>query len=176
MIHGPLIITPQVPLAAIPGDEFIATTSLTNASEGDLETDVRLETEGGLKSSGNSAQHVHLAKNERTSLRWPIHVSEPLGNAVLRFTAKLPEEIIQRTRTLSIRPSSARLTLSKAAKWKGRKGNRTAPTILSSVLDADGCSLDRADRIRRWVDEFLDNYPFDCSEQLTSRAFANLLA
>jgi uncharacterized protein YfaS (alpha-2-macroglobulin family) len=80
-IHGQLIITPQAPLAAIPGDEFVATTSVTNASEGDLDTDVRLETEGGLRGSGNSTQHIHLPKNGSIILRWPTQVSEPLGNA-----------------------------------------------------------------------------------------------
>ena len=176
-IHGPLIITPQAPLAAIPGDEFIATTSLTNASEGELDTDLRLETKGGLQSVGNSAQHVHLAKNGTTTLRWPIRVNEPLGNAVLRFTAKLPEELVQRKRTLSIRPPTPRLTLIESGKMEGRAKEielrqqfypqywqRSAAFSTTPIILVSGLT------------KFLENYPFDCSEQLTSRAFANLFA
>ena len=176
-IHGPLIITPQAPLAAIPGDEFIATTSVTNASEGDLDTDVRLETEGGLRSSGNSAQHIHLPKNGSTTLRWPIQVREPLGNAVLRYAAKLPDEVIQRKRTLSVRPSTARMTLIESGKMEGGEKEielnqqfypqyLTRSAVLSTTPTVFVSGLAR----------FLTNYPFDCSEQLTSRAFANLLA
>jgi uncharacterized protein YfaS (alpha-2-macroglobulin family) len=176
-IHGPLIITPQVPLAAIPGDEFIATTSLTNASEGELETDVQLETEGGLKSSGKSAQHVHLAKNESTTLRWPIHVSEPLGNAALRFSAKLPEEIVQRTRTLSIRPSSSRLTLIESGKMEaGEKEIELRQQFYPQYLTRTAGLSTAPAVLVGGLTRYLDNYPFDCSEQLTSRAFANLLA
>jgi uncharacterized protein YfaS (alpha-2-macroglobulin family) len=176
-IHGPLIITPQAPLAAIPGDEFIATTSLTNASEGDLDTDLRLETEGGLQSAANSAQHVHLPKNGTTILRWPIRANEPLGNAVLRFTAKLPEEVVQRKRTLSIRPPTPRLTLIESGKMEGGEKEielrqpfypqywqRSAALSTTPIVLVSGLA------------KFLDNYPFDCSEQLTSRAFANLFA
>lgn len=176
-IHGPLIITPQAPLAAIPGDEFIATTSLTNASEGELDTDVRLETEGGLRSSGNSAQHIHLAKNGTITLRWPIQVNELLGNAVLRFTAKLPEEVIQRKRTLSIRPPTPRLTLVESGKMEdGEKEIDLHQQFYPQYLAQSAALSTTPTVLVGGLTKFLDNYPFDCSEQLTSRAFANLLA
>jgi uncharacterized repeat protein (TIGR01451 family) len=176
-IHGPLIITPQAPLAAIPGDEFIATTSLTNASEGELDTDLRLETEGGLRSASNSAQHIHLAKNGSITLRWPIHVNEPLGNAALRFTAKLPGETIQRKRTLSIRPSTPRLTLIESGKLEGgEKEIELRQPFYPQYLARSAALSTTPTMFVSGLAKFLDNYPFDCSEQLTSRAFANLLA
>ncbi len=176
-IHGPLIITPQAPLAAIPGDEFIATTSLTNASEGEIDTEVRLETEGGLKSSGDPAQHIHLAKNGSTTLRWPIRVVEPLGNAVLRFTAKLPDETIQRKRTLSIRPSTPRLTLIESGRMEGgEKEVELRQQFYPQYLTRSASLSTTPVVLVSGLAKFLDNYPFDCSEQLTSRAFANLLA
>lgn len=176
-IHGQLIITPQTPLAAIPGDEFVATTSVSNASEGDLDTDVRLETEGGLRSSGTSTQHIHLPKNGSIILRWPTQVSEPLGNAVLRFTAKLPQEVIQRKRTLSIRPSTARVTLFESGKMEGgEKEIELHQQFYPQYLTRSAALSSTPIVFVSGLAKFLDNYPFDCSEQLTSRAFANLLA
>jgi alpha-2-macroglobulin len=177
MIHGLLIITPQAPLAAIPGDEFVATTSVINASGGDVDTDVRLETEGGLRSSGNSAQHIHLPENGTIILRWPMQVSEPLGNAVLRFTAKLPQEVIQRKRTLSIRPSTARVTLLESGRMEGgEKEIELHQQFFPQYLTRSAALSSAPTVFVTGLTKFLDNYPFDCSEQLTSRAFANLLA
>ncbi len=176
-IHGPLIITPQAPLAVIPGDEFIATTSLTNASEDQIDTEVRLETEGGLKSSGDSTQHIHLVKNGSTTLRWPIRVNEPLGNAVLRFTAKLPEETVQRKRTLSVRPATPRLTLIENGKMEaGEKEIELNQQFYPQYLTRSAALSTTPTVLVSGLAKFLDNYPFDCSEQLTSKAFANLLA
>jgi alpha-2-macroglobulin len=176
-VHGPLIITPQAPLAAIPGDEFVATTSLTNASDGELDTDVRLETEGGLKGSGNLGQHIHLAKNGNLTLRWPIHASEPLGNAVLRFSAKLPGETVQRKRTLSIRPSTPRVTLIENGKLEGGDKEIELPQQFYPQYLTRSAALSTTPVVLAGgLTKFLENYPFDCSEQLTSTAFANLLA
>jgi len=174
-IHGPIIITPQAPLFSAPGDQFLTSATLTNATENELSTNVHIECEGGVSAVGQSQQTITLHPGASQTLRWQIRTTDSLGNAVIRFVATAPTELVHRQRTLSVRPAAPFLTLIESGKLaNGGKEvpltqefypqfeSRTAIGSNSPVLFANG------------LHQFLETYPYDCSEQLTSKELANL--
>jgi alpha-2-macroglobulin len=174
-IHGPIIITPQAPLFSAPGDQFLTSATLTNATENDLSTNVHIECEGGVTAVGQHQQTISLHPGTSQTLRWQIRTTDTLGNAVIRFVATAPNELVHRQRTLSVRPAAPFLTLIESGKLtNGGKEvpltqefypqfeSRTAIGANSPVLFVNG------------LHQFLETYPYDCSEQLTSKELANL--
>ena len=89
-IHGPIIITPQAPVFSAPGDQFLTTATLTNATENELSSDVHIECEGGVSAIGEAKQTVRLGPGASQTLRWQIRTTDTLGNAVIRFVATAP--------------------------------------------------------------------------------------
>ena len=175
-IHGPIIITPQAPLFAAPGDEFLTTATVTNATENTLSSDVTLEVEGGLKVFDTDKQTVNLRAGASQTLRWKVRVTDTLGNAVIRFVATAPAESVHRQRTLSVRPAAPYLTRVDSGKLdNGKKEIDLTQEFYAQFESRTAAESNTPLVLINGLHKFLDAYPYDCSEQLTSRAFANLV-
>jgi alpha-2-macroglobulin len=174
-IHGPIIITPQTPVFAAPGDQFLATSTITNATENDLSTDVHIECEGGVSATGRPKQTLSLHPGASQTLRWQIRTTDTLGNAVIRFVATAPTELVHRQRTLSVRPAVPFLTLVQSGKLAN--GNQEVPLTREFYPQFESRTAIGSNTPALFVNglhQFLETYPYDCSEQLTSKELANL--
>jgi|GEM_PF-2990070 len=174
-IHGPIIITPQAPLFSAPGDQFLTSATLTNATESDLNTNVHIECEGGVTAVGQQQQTISLHPGASQTLRWQIRTTDTLGNAVIRFVATAPTELVHRQRTLSVRPAVPFLTLVESGKLAG--GGKEVPLTQEFYPQFESRTVIGSSSPVLFVNglhQFLETYPYDCSEQLTSKELANL--
>ncbi|MBV8100708.1 MAG: hypothetical protein JOZ31_16295, partial [Verrucomicrobia bacterium] len=174
-IHGPIIITPQAPLFSAPGDQFLTSATLTNATESDLSTNVHIECEGGVTAVGQQQQTISLHPGASQTLRWQIKTTDTLGNAVIRFVATAPTELVHRQRTLSVRPAAPFLTLVESGKLAG--GGKEVPLTQEFYPQFESRTVIGSTSPVLFVNglhQFLETYPYDCSEQLTSKELANL--
>jgi alpha-2-macroglobulin len=174
-IHGPIIITPQAPLFSAPGDQFLTSATLTNATENDLSTNVHIECEGGVTAVGQQQQTISLHPGASQTLRWQIRTTDTLGNAVIRFVATAPTELVHRQRTLSVRPAAPFLTLVESGKLAG--GGKEVPLTQEFYPQFESRTVIGSSSPVLFVNglhQFLETYPYDCSEQLTSKELANL--
>ena len=174
-IHGPIIITPQAPVFSAPGDQFLTTATLTNATENELSSDVHTECEGGVRAIGEAKQTVRLGPGASQTLRWQIRTTDTLGNAVIRFAATAPTELVHRERTLSVRPAAPFLTL--MASGKLANGSKEVPLTQEFYPQFESRTAIGSNTPVLFVNglhQFLETYPYDCSEQLTSKELANL--
>jgi len=174
-IHGPIIITPQAPVFAAPGDQILATATITNATENDLNTDVHIECEGGVSATGQAQQSLSLHPGASQTLRWQIRATDTLGNAVIRFVATAPTELVHRQRTLSVRPAVPFQTIIQSGKLAN--GNLEVPLTQEFYPQFESRTAIGSNTPVLFVNglhQFLETYPYDCSEQLTSKELANL--
>jgi uncharacterized protein YfaS (alpha-2-macroglobulin family) len=174
-IHGPIIITPQAPLFSAPGDQFLTSATLTNATENDLSTNVHIECEGGVTAVDQRQQTISLHPGASQTLRWQIRTTDTLGNAVIRFVATAPTELVHRQRTLSVRPAVPFLTLVESGKLAS--GGKEVPLTQEFYPQFESRTVIGSSSPVLFVNglhQFLEAYPYDCSEQLTSKELANL--
>ena len=174
-IHGPIIITPQAPVFSAPGDQFLTSATLTNATDNELSTNVHIECEGGVSAVGQPQQTITLQPGASQTLRWQIRTTDTLGNAVIRFVATAPTELVHRQRTLSVRPAAPFLTLIESGKLAN--GGKEVPLTQEFYPQFESRTAIGSNTPVLFVNglhQFLETYPYDCSEQLTSKELANL--
>jgi uncharacterized protein YfaS (alpha-2-macroglobulin family) len=174
-VHGPIIITPQTPAFAAPGDEFLASASLTNALDAPMDSQVHVEVEGGLTLLDNSTQTIQLIPGQTKVLRFRARATEKLGNAVVRFVAQTSTDSVRRQRTLSVRPSTAfSIHIDSGKLSSGSQEVALSPLVYDQYANRSVSFSATPLTLVNGLRAYLDSYPYDCSEQLTSRAFANL--
>ncbi|MEK0446074.1 MAG: hypothetical protein RLZZ399_1395, partial [Verrucomicrobiota bacterium] len=175
VVKGPFVLTPNAPFFAAPGDEFSASLTVANQLEGATPTDqvrVQAETSGGIELIEKPDELVTIPPNKESTLHFRFRATAALGNAEIRFSAQAgPERVDQRT-TLSVRPPVPRTSIVQSG-WF-RSDTHEVPiqhplhpefSSREAVVSTTPLSLARG------LASYLREYPFGCSEQITSRAF-----
>ena len=183
-VRGTLIIKPQLPLVAAPGDEFDGAIVVANTVKGsgeNAQVEVAVQLPEGLELvSGKLAQTLRVAEGKEAVIPFTVIAKEVLGDAPVRVTAKIAgsDKPVTRTQSLSIRPLGAM-----------RRTETAQPLALAAVPQAKGSyALDaprslypyqartelavspaRVLAIRSLLDK-LDSYQYGCTEQSISRA------
>ncbi|WP_040489919.1 alpha-2-macroglobulin family protein [Fulvimarina pelagi] len=180
-VRDPVVMTVSRPLFLAPGDLSRIAVDVTHG-EGPTGV-VKLGLEGGgdivrLGMSDGKAiskQEVELAEGERKRISVPIRAGE-IGTAEFMLTAELPGgDRLEKRFALDVRSNApeevdkSRVTL--AANGGGLSLDRNlfadfAPGTASATVSITGAAeFDVAGVVRA-----LDLYPYDCTEQITSRA------
>ncbi|HBC69976.1 MAG TPA: hypothetical protein DCZ56_06480 [Sutterella sp.] len=183
-VRGSLIIKPQLPLAAAPGDEFDGAIVIANTVKGSGEAarvEVAVELPEALELvSGNLSQTLTIAEGKEAVVPFTVSAREVLGDAPVRVNAKIAGsgQSVTRTQSLSIRPlgalrrteSAQPLVLLAEPQTKGSYAVKV-PRSLYPYQDRTELSISpaRVLAIRSLLDK-LDSYPYGCTEQSISRA------
>ncbi len=179
LIRGPFVITPSVPVLAAPGDEFEAGVTVANNLEGsgpDAEIELRAETTEPLSILQSPVQKLRIAEGREQSATFRFRVHDKLGSADIRFMASHKGTETKRRTTLSVRPPVPYMTDVRSGSFN--KGMMEIPVTrpihpefrkLSAAISALPLGLAHG------LDIYLKNFPYGCSEQITSGAFCRLL-
>ncbi|WP_409570018.1 Ig-like domain-containing protein [Kouleothrix sp.] len=180
----PLLIRPTLPRFLTVGDKLTLQAVVQNTTASPIDATVTLDQaqDNGrvaLRLSGEAQQRVQVPANGTALLRWPAEVPLP-GQAVLRFSvagAGLQDAIEQ---ALPI----ARYTTPEVVASAGQVLDTTVETI-AVPADApkapDGTTqgqveLELSPSLAAGVErslDYLQHYPYDCSEQTVSRFLPN---
>ncbi len=185
LIRGPFVLTPNVPTAVAPGDEFQVSVTVANGVEGSgTEAKVRLVAESSehLQIIKSPELPLHIPESTETSATFTVRAREKFGSASLVFRAAIDQagkgrgEETRIRSTMSVRPAVPFMTTV-------RGGNFTRESVTVNVdrqlhpdfrkLDATVSALPLG--LARGLDAYLKDYPNGCSEQLTSGAFCRLM-
>ena len=178
-VRGPMVLTPNVPLFVSPGDEFTASLTVANNLEGK-------DAAGGITLSVVPSEHLAVTESPREPLvvgfgqektaRFKLKANDVLGGAELAFRATGGGETMERRATLSVRPAAPFLTHVQSGYF--RLGHQEVkvkrdlyPQFRRLEATASGLPLGLA----VGLESFLHEYPWGCSEQITSRAMGRLL-
>ena len=89
LARNTLIISPNVPLAAAPGDEFDVSVTVTNNHKGSGTNKIILKAQPSkhLEIAGESAVTLTIAEGKDATTNFKVKAKDVLGGAEIKFTA-----------------------------------------------------------------------------------------
>jgi uncharacterized protein YfaS (alpha-2-macroglobulin family) len=178
LVRGPFVITPSVPVLAAPGDEFETGVTVANNVEGsgpNAEIELGAQTNERLSISGNTAQTLHIAEGREQTAVFKFRATDKLGSGEITFIARANGQQTKRRATLSVRPPVPYMTDVRGGSFKDRIEVPISRELHPEFrkLDATVSSLPLG--LAHGLDAYLKDFPFGCSEQITSGAFCRLM-
>ncbi|STX51507.1 Alpha-2-macroglobulin [Legionella busanensis] len=174
VIRGDFVITPNVPLFVAPNDEFEITASIANNVRGsglNAPITVKLHTSPGLEILGSNSTIIHINEGHEQKVRFKLKAKPELGNAKILFETFLGDKVSKLDNTLSIRPASNFIT--------NIDSGVTKETTKSFILNQNFYQEHHQAEIAlsasplilvTGLERYLNNFPYGCTEQLTSKA------
>lgn len=179
LIRGPFVVTPSVPVLAVPGDEFEAGVTVANNVEGsgaDAEIELRTETSAQLSVKGQATQKLQISEGREKSAVFRFHVNDMLGSGEIRFIASRNGTETKRRATLSVRPSVPFVTDVRSGSFKKASTDVAIKRQIFNELAKRDAAISAVPLgLAHGLDSYLKNFPFGCSEQVTSGAFCRLV-
>ncbi len=179
-VKGDLILTPYLPLAVSPGDEFVAGVSVGNHRAGSGKAaPVSLSVDPGPSLEVVQAPAAALSVDEGREAVALVRLKarDSLGETAVTFRATLGNFTAERPVSLSLRPASPRRTTLAVGQTQGASdevpvGRELYPQFVTVEASASLLPLP----LLQALSGYLAEYPHGCTEQVVSRAFPALLA
>ena len=180
VVKGPFVLTPNAPLFVAPGDEFVASLTVANQTEGADAANiitVSCESIGGLEMLDSSKQDVAIAVNTESTVRFRVRAKPVLGNAELRFSASAGTQRVEVRSTMRIRPVTPFVTFIQSG-WFRRDAHelKVGRSLFPEFAKREAVASTTPLGLNCGLEAYLDQYPHGCSEQITSKAFPWLVA
>ena len=175
VVRGPVVITPQIPVLASPGDAFEAAVAVANNTGKTLHASLTLTSCPALRVTQKPTSDVTVAPGAEVTLPFRVSVADVPGSAELTFAVAGEGIDARRSASLSVRPaSSMRESL--------RVGKTSSSATLSTgrelyPFEAKGSASVSALPLPalRGLMRYLETYPYSCVEQRVSRAMPYVL-
>lgn len=168
--RGPVVITPQLPVLAAPGDEFEAAVAVANNTGATLRAALSLSPDPALRLVTLPPSEITVEAGKEHVFPFRVEVRDAPGGANIGFSLSGEGVEARRSASLSVRPASplrGSLVLGTASSSvslsTGRElypyGARGSASVSALPIPA----------LRALV-RYLDSCPYSCTEQLISRA------
>lgn len=175
------IIMPNSPNFASPGDEFEVAVTVTNndAGTGDkAKVKLTAKTDNGLTAVGSSSADLTIPEGRDATYIFKFKATDVLGNSDIIFTAQGSSKQSRNITSLSIRPSvpyQVWIESGMVRKGENKKDNINVDISLYKEFTTREINLSYLPlSFAKGLKFYLDNYPYGCSEQVTSAAFPYL--
>jgi uncharacterized protein YfaS (alpha-2-macroglobulin family) len=179
LVKAPIILQPNAPLFVTPGDEFEVSVSVFNhlAAPGVTPIQIAAASSGHLESIGEASVSLPLESGKEGIARFRFRAKDQLGGAELRFDATGGGESVRRSTTLSVRPATHHLTNVTTGWFRTGSTEETVKrTLYSEFRHAEATASITPLGLARGLEAYVREYPYGCSEQITSRAMVKLVA
>lgn len=173
-VRGDFVINPNVPTFVSPDDEFEITASLANNVKGsgkNAQVAIQLDASSQLAILGNTNQVLSIDEGQEKTVRYKIRAKK-LGAAQMKFVARIGDKSSKMHATLSVRPANHYLTTVAS----GISNDATKTLALDRVLYHEYRHVEAVISNNPLVllvglQQYLENFPHGCTEQLVSKAF-----
>jgi uncharacterized protein YfaS (alpha-2-macroglobulin family) len=176
-VRGDLIITPNVPVMLAPGDEVDVSFGLANnlkASSGKV--DIALKTSPNVEVVGNAKQSLDVAAGKEGQGSFRIRAKDTPGAASLSFVATTGAAKAQLEEGLSVRPAAPFRTAISTGRTESDKKQLLLTRKLYEPFRT--VNITAAYTPLAWasgLQQYLNDYPYSCTEQLVSMGLPALL-
>lgn len=174
-VKAPLVLTPQVPLTVSPGDIFDGALVLANTESRPVRAEISCESDKALVFLKPLPQFAELAADSELVLPFRMRAGEAPGAADLHFTVQGEGRSYVRSASLSVRPSSPLRTSLQAGTAEGPLSIAADRAVFTHSAHSEASLSPLPLPLVRGLAGYLSAYPYDCTEQLISRAFAQIL-
>lgn len=184
VVRGDFVISPNMPLAVSPGDEFDVNVAVSNnvvASGQQANVSVMIKTSPHVTlASGTATQSIRIAEGREGVVTYRLKATggaaPVLGSASLVFTAAVQGKQSQLSSSLSVRPASLRTTQVNAGIFKDRLELPVQRQLLSQDRMVEVAVSHLPLALIQGLSAYLAQYPHQCTEQMVSQAFAAMVA
>jgi alpha-2-macroglobulin len=175
-VRNDYVISPNVPATVSPGDEFEVGVRVLNdaASAGTAATKVELELEASpqlevLKGGSVSAS---LKRGEEGTFFFRLRAKDQLGEASLKFSASGGGAASALSESISLRPAMPyRVQLDSGRIVNGEKEIPLDRKLHAEFRKVEASASYLPTGMSLGLKDYLDEYPYGCTEQIVSRAF-----
>lgn len=173
-VRGDFIISPNAPTFVAPGDEFTISSSIANniKDSGDkVDVKVELNTSPELEILGSSTQNITIGEGHEETVQYQLKAKSTLGAAKLTLNVSSGSKTGKMDVSLSVRPANPFVTYIKSGKTQEPKNTLDVVQTFYSAYRSVDATLSNSPMILLFgLDRYLENYPYGCTEQLTSKA------
>ncbi|HSW93509.1 MAG TPA: alpha-2-macroglobulin [Gammaproteobacteria bacterium] len=174
-IRGPFVINPNVPTFVAPHDEFEITASIANNiknSGKNAKVEVMLSASPQLEIVNDAKQTLAIDENHEKTVHFVIRAKNQLGAAQLTFVTRLGNQSGKMNATLSVRPVNDYVTTVISGTSDEAEKSLTLNRVLYPEYRTVTAALSESPLILlTGLKQYLDNFPYGCTEQLVSKAF-----
>ncbi len=179
LVKAPIILQPNTPLFVTPGDEFEVSVSVFNhlAAPGTTAIQLSVAPSEHLEALDSAPISLSLESGREGIARFRFKAKDQLGGAELRFEATGGGETVRRATSLSVRPATHHLT-SVVTGWfrTGSAEEKVKRTLYPQFRHTEATASIVPLGLARGLEAYVREYPYGCSEQITSRAMVKLIA
>ncbi|MEY4562353.1 MAG: hypothetical protein RLZZ618_1630 [Pseudomonadota bacterium] len=181
-VRGDFVLSPNLPLAVSPGDQFdvsVGVSNNVNGSPADAPVQLTLKPASSFELVGPATQTLKISFQREGVATYRLKVKDAaavkLGSATLEFSSSLGPKSATRRMDISVRPASARATTVALGQFTGSHEQPVprdlVPEFRKQELAMSVIPLAMAPGLMN----YLDNFPHQCTEQLVSRAFPGVV-
>ncbi len=173
-VRGDFIINPNVPTFVAPGDEFEISSSVANNikdSGEHTQVTVDLTASPEIEIIGSANQTLEIKEGREQTVHFKLRAKSLLGAAKVVFTAKADGKSSKMDATLSVRPAMPLITnINSGTSQDANKSLDIMQTLYPQYRNVDVTISTSPLILVFGLQRYLDNYPYGCTEQLTSKA------
>jgi len=179
LIRQAIVLSPNAPLFAAPGDEFEASVAVANGVKGSgpaAVARVTLKTSGHLELIGESLKTLPVSENRESVAVFRLKARPALGAAGLTFDVSIGSETSRREASLSVRPSMPyQVTLVTGHLKRGREESAVPRRMYPAYRTLEAAVSPVPLVLAKGLLQYLQKYPYGCTEQVLSQTFPALI-
>jgi len=174
VIRGDFVLSPNVPLAVAPGDQFDVPVAVANnvvGSGASPDIEVALTVGKELEIVGAAKQTVKIAELREGTVTFVVRATKQLGSGSLHFVASLGAKSAHLSTDTSVRPAAPYLVTFKAGHLKS--GDIDVPVerhLYSEYRKLEAGISHLPLGLTHGLVGYLEKFPHGCTEQITSQA------
>ncbi|MGG4610282.1 alpha-2-macroglobulin family protein [Providencia sp. Me31A] len=175
VVRDDFVLSPNIPTTVSPGDIFDVTLGISNNlanlnGEKSL-IDATLSTEASLEVIEKHVQQISLREKQEGVVTFKLKANATLGNAPITFMVKSGDKSTTRTVNLSIRPAAAYRSSSAIGRMEGKQQTLSDIRQMFDHYAVRNASVSYSPLVlSNGLSQYLADYPYNCSEQITSQA------
>lgn len=179
LVRSALVLTPSVPAFAAPDDELELTLSVANGAKGSgasAAARVSIKTSDHLELLDGATRTLAVPEGRELTAAFRVKVRPALGAASVVFEAAVSSETARREVSLSVRPPVPyQVTLQSGHSKTGRVALATPRRLYPSYRKLEAAVSPLPLSLARGLLQYLEKYPYGCTEQIVSAAFPALV-
>lgn len=174
-VRGNFVINPNTPTVVAPGDEFEVTASVANNVKNSGEkakVDVQLSVTPELELIGSATQSIVIPEGHEQTAHFKLRAKSQLGSAQFTFVASAENKISKMTSTVSVRPANSFMTsVISGSTTDANKSLTLDRKLYPEYRNVEAAISSSPLILVAGLQRYMDNFPYGCTEQLTSKAF-----
>lgn len=178
-VMGDIIVTPNVPTFAAPGDEFVVGISVANNIQGsgkDAKLKLKVTPSQHLQILEGSDDTISIPEGGESKANIRVKSKDVLGGASLNFEASLGDKSAKYEATLSVRPPLPSMTsLVSGYVETGEKTIKQDRELYKEFADAKASVSTRPISLVPGLSQYLEKFPYGCTEQIISKAMPGII-